>query len=148
MKIYGQMPLQLFRETHPPCSNSMLTSFCIRIVPVLPNLTAPAIIIGLQRPWGIALSEGEKIIVAENGSHCILIISSNGEKISYGSKSSAPSQLNCPKGVAVDVQGSILVSDYRNSRVLKLSPTGKLLQTVGTKRNGPLRFYCTRGIAV
>ena len=117
-------------------------------VPVLPNLTAPAIIIGLQRPWGIALSEGEKIIVAENGSHCILIISSNGEKISYGSKGSAPCQFNCPEGVAVDVQGNILVSDYRNSRVLKVSPTGKLLQTVGSKSNGPLQFSYPRGIAV
>ena len=118
-------------------------------VPVLPNLTVPTNTIGgLQRPWGIALSEGGEIIVAENGGHCISIISANGEKKSFGRIGSAPGQFNCPEGVAVDVEGIIFVCDYRNSCVKKLSSTGKLLQTVSKSGHKTLQFSYPRGIAV
>ena len=118
-------------------------------VPVLPNLTVPTNTIGgLQRPWGIALSEGGEIIVAENGGHCISIISANGEKKSFGRIGSAPGQFNCPEGVAVDVEGIIFVCDYRNNCVKKLSSTGKLLQTVSKSGHKTLQFSYPRGIAV
>ena len=117
-------------------------------VPVLLNLTVPTNTIGgLQHPWGIALSEGGEIIVAENGGHCISIISANGEKKSFGRIGSAPGQFNCPEGVAVDAQGNILVSDYGNSHIQKLSSTGKLLQRVDKSGNG-LQFSHPSGIAV
>ena len=118
-------------------------------VPVLPNLTAPTNTIGgLQWPWGIALSEGGEIIVAENGGHCISIISTGGEKKSFGSKGSGYGQLNRPEGVAIDTQGNILICDYENDRIQKFSPTGKFLQSVGTNGNGPLQFSRPVGIAV
>ena len=118
-------------------------------VPVLPNLAAPTSTIGgLQHPWGIALSEGGEMIVAENTGHYISIISAGGEKKSFGSKGSGPGQFSHPEGVAIDTQGSILICDYQNNRIQKLSPTGKFLQSVGTKGNGPLQFSYPVGIAV
>ena len=116
---------------------------------VLPNLTAPTNKTeGLKGPWGIALSEGGDMIVAEHNGHCISIISANGEKKSFGSYGSVPGQFSHPKGVAIDTQGNILVCDYENDRIQKFSPTGKFLQSVGTKGSGPLQFYEPIGIAV
>ena len=51
--------------------------------------------------------------------------------------------------VAVAPDGSFFVSDgYRNSRVLKFSPTGEFLLQWGTKGNGPGQFELPHGIAL
>lgn len=51
--------------------------------------------------------------------------------------------------VAVAADGSFFVSDgYRNSRVVKFSPTGAFLLQWGTKGSGPGQFEVPHGIAV
>ena len=117
-------------------------------VPVLPNLTAPTIINGLQWPWGIAISEGEEIIVAEKDGHLISVIRNDGEKKSFGGKGSGPGQFNSPTGVTIDAKGNILVSDHLNHRIQQFSPNCKFLQSVGTGGSGDLQFARPVGIAV
>ena len=52
VKTYGQMPLQLFREPHPPRSkNSMLTSFRIRIGSALRWLSTSPTILKVASPY-------------------------------------------------------------------------------------------------
>ena len=118
-------------------------------VTLLPNLTAPANIIGdLNMPFGIAVREGGQMVVVERGCHCVSVVSRNGEKKSFGTRGSAPGQFYCPEGVAIDVGGNILVADYGNHRIQQLSSTGKHLRTVGACGSGPLQFQRPVGIAV
>ena len=138
----GEHQLHILIEEQP-ILNSPFT------VTVLPNLTAPANIIGdLKKPWGIAVREGGQMVVAEHGSHCVSVVSGNEEKKSFGTFGSAPGQFNSPEGVAIDAGGNILVADFSNDRVQQLSSTGKHLRTVGACGNGPLQFKGLVGIAV
>ena len=141
-QVTGEHQLHILIGEHP-ILNSPFT------VTVLPNLTAPANIIGdLKQPRGIAVREGGEVVVAEHGGHCVSVVSGNGEKKSFGTPGSAPGQFIYPQGVAIDAGGKIIVADFGNSRIQQLSSTGKHLRTVGTCGSGPLQFQCPVGIAV
>ena len=141
-QVTGEHQLHILIEEHP-ILNSPFT------VTVLPNFTAQTNIIGdLRAPFGIAVREGGEIVVAERSSHCISIISGNGEKKSFGTHGSGPGQFDRPEGVAIDNGGNILVADYGNHCIQQFSSTGKHLRTVGTEGSGPLQFYNPGGIAV
>ena len=134
-----QLHIQIYEH---PILNSPFT------VTVLPNLTAPANIIGdIKMPWGIAVREGGEVVVAERDANCVSIISRNGEKKSFGT-CGAPGQFNSPEGVAVDAVGNILVADFGNHRIQQFSYTGKHLRTVGVWGSGSLQFKFPGGIAV
>ena len=141
-QVTGEHQLHILIDEHP-ILNSQFT------VTVLPNLTAPANIIGdLREPWGIAVREGGEVVVAEHGGNCVSIISRNRERRSFGTRGSAPGHFNRPEGVAVDAVGNILVADTLNHRIQQLSSTGKHLRTVGVSGSGPLQFRYPGGIAV
>lgn len=53
-----------------------------------------------------------------------------------------------PKGVATDGNGNIYATDYSANRVVKYSPTGKLLLNWGSKGSRPGQFDSPDGIAV
>ena len=144
----GEHQLHILVEEQPIC-NSPFT------VTVLPNLTAPAKVIGdLKEPWGIAFGEGGQIVVSEFNGHQVSIISEGGEKISFGGFGvfsgdfHYPGHFQCPVGVAVEAGGKILVADNGNHRIRKFSQTGKYLQTVGACGSGPLQFKHPVGLAV
>ena len=141
-QVTGEHQLHILIGEHP-ILNSPFT------VTVLPNLTAPANIIGdLKWPCGIAVREGGEVVVAEHDGHCVSVVSGNGEKKSFGTRGSAPGQFNRPEGVAIDAGGKIIVADSGNHRIQQLSSTGKHLRTVGTLGSGPLQFKFPVGIAV
>ena len=141
-RLIGRHQLHILIEERP-ILNSPFT------VTILPNLTAPANIIGdLNRPWGIAVREGGEVVVAEWGGYYVSMISANGEKKSFGSSGSAHGQFNGPAGVAIGAGGNILVVDFSNCRIQQFSSTGKHLKTVGTRGSGPLQFQNPLGIAV
>ena len=141
-QVTGEHQLHILKEEHP-ILNSPFT------VTVLPNITAPANIIGdLNRPYGIAVRAGGEVVVAEQSGHCVSIISGSGEKKSFGTRGSGPGQFSYPRGVAIDTGGNILVADYCNHRIQQLSSTGKHLRTVGTQGSGPLQFSSPEGITV
>ena len=140
--VTGEHQLHILIGEHP-ILNSPFT------VTVLPNLTAPANIIGdLKKPWGIAVREGGEVVVAEFDDHCVSVVSGNGEKKSFGTRGSAPGQFISPVGVAIDAGGKIIVADYNNHRIEQMSSTGKHLRTVGTCGTGPLQFQHPAGVAV
>ena len=141
-QVTGEHQLHILIEEHPILSSPFT-------VTVLPNFTAPTNIIGdLNRPWGVAVREGGEVVVAEYGGTCVSIISGNGEKKSFGTHGSGPGQFAGPKGIAIDNEGNILVTDCYNHRIQQLSSTGKHLRTVGTEGSGPLQFQYPRGITV
>ena len=86
---------------------------------------------GVRYPWGIAFCSKGNIVVAERGGHCISIFNSKGEKIkSFGSQGSGNGQFNSPEGVSVDDGDNILVSDYGNNRIQKVTSCGKFIAAV------------------
>ena len=137
----GEYQLHILIEEQP-ILNSPFT------VTIIPNLTAPADIIGhLEKPWGIAIMEGGQMVVAEFSCACISIFRKEKKK-SFGAEGSGPGQFNQPKGVEIDVRGNILVADCDNHRIQQLSSTGKHLETVGACGSEPLQFRNPGGIAV
>ena len=141
-QLIGRHQLHILIEEQP-ILNSPFT------VTILPNLTAPANIIGdLDMPFGIAVREGGEVVVAEFGGHCVSMISANGEKKLFGSHGSAHGQFSCPEGVAIDAGGNILVAEWNNNRIQQFSSTGKHLKRVGTLGSGPLQFQYPVGIDI
>ena len=137
----GEHQLHILVDEQPIC-NSPFT------VTVLPNLTAPAKVIGdLKGPWGIAFRGGQ-IVVSEFEGHHVSIINDGGQKKSFGACGSSPGRFQCPLGVAVDAGGNILVADHWNHRIQKFSPVGQHLQTVGARGSGSLQFQHPVGLAV
>ena len=107
------------------------------------------IISGLNRPWGVAVTKNQDIVVAENNAHCITILNKEGRKIkSFGTQGTKEGQFNYPCGVAISHDGHILVTDEH--RLQKLTFEGDCVKSVGSSEigNGPLQFNENRGITV
>jgi glucose/arabinose dehydrogenase len=67
----------------------------------------------------------------------------------------AAAQFDRPTGVAVDGEGSIIIADYGNQRVRKLTPDGTVSTLAGSGREGfadgtgaAAQFDCPEGVAV
>ena len=118
-------------------------------VTVLPNLTAPASIIGgLKQPRSVAVKVGGEMVVAEQDSNCVSTIKENRRKILFGGSGSEPLQSCDPAGVAIDSDGNVVLADLGNNSIQWLSSTGKSLKTVGTKGSEPLQFQSPVDIAI
>ena len=124
--------------------------FTLRIIPSPEMRGKPVnIISGLNRPWGVAVTKNQDIVVAENGAHCITILNKEGRKVkSFGTKGTKKGQFNYPCGVAISQDGYILVTDEH--RLQKLTFEGVCVKSVGSSKigNGPLQFNENRGITV
>ena len=109
-------------------------------VTVIKKLGTPIkTISGVKKPWGVAINQRRKVIVAESGGHCVTIFNPTGEKLrSFGSKGSGHGQFKDPRGVAVDDDGNILVADTGNNRIQKLTIDGKFITAVGKVGREPL----------
>jgi tripartite motif-containing protein 2/3/tripartite motif-containing protein 71 len=111
------------------------------------KLGAPVKVIGgLNNPWGVVLNQRGEIIVAESRGHCISIFSPTGEKLrSFGSQGSGKGQFSCPRGVAVDDDGNILVVDSGNNRIQKFTSDGNFVVAVG---KGTVNLINSIGISI
>ena len=64
-------------------------------------------------------------MVTEWGGDCVSVFSPSGEKLqSFGKHGSGQGEFDCPRGVAVDGEGNILVSDGGNHRIQKFTAEG------------------------
>lgn len=94
----------------------------------------------LNRPAGLGVnSDGSRVYAVDIGgssydTHRILVYDGKtGEKLSeIGKRGSAPGELNLPRDVSVDKDGSLYVVDGGNFRVEKFSPEGKFISTFGS----------------
>jgi len=81
---------------------------------------------------GIDIDNSNKMYLTTTD-HLLLICNSDGTIAkSIGGFGSAPQQFNQPKGLAVDSEGRILVSEYANSRVQILDADGNHLSFIGS----------------
>jgi len=65
-----------------------------------------------------------------------------------GSEGQGNGQFFRPNGVAVDLEGNILVTEGRNNRVQIFRPDGNFLTKFGSAGTGPSQFDRPSGIAV
>ena len=106
-------------------------------------------IIGLNRPWGVAVSKSGEVVVSEHHSHCISVYSREGKKIRlFGSKGSSAGQFQYPRGVAITSDNHILIADTTNNRIQMFTMDGWFLTSVGQEGQEPLQFRHPSGIAV
>ena len=103
-------------------------------VTVIRKIGTPIKIIdNMGAPQGIAFSQQNEMVVAEYREHQITIISPSLDiDKRFGSGGTEDGQFNHPCGVAVDDDGSILVTDQKNGRIQKFNSHGKYI----TKVNG------------
>ncbi len=78
-------------------------------------------------PGGIAIDLQGRIVVADTGSHRILVCERRGNRLacdSFGGLGTAPGRFDMPTGVDVDHFGRIWVADTNNHRVQVCDDTG------------------------
>lgn len=116
----------------------------------------------LASPMGVAVSKNGIVYVCDElGWNAVHVYNPESKEIvakvvgsasRFQHRSSVPEE-KCwhPSGIAIDQEGNIILSDTDSHRVLKFSPKGNLLKTVGTKYvkgNRPGEFSSPKGIAV
>jgi DNA-binding beta-propeller fold protein YncE len=107
----------------------------------------------LKTPHGLRIGPDRNVWVTDIGNHQVLKFDPEGKLLlSLGKKGmpgTAPDQFDRPTDVAVTPTGEFYVSDgYGNSRVLKFSAEGKLLQQWGKKGKGPGEFNLPHAICL
>jgi len=76
-----------------------------------------------SKPSGIAVSvDGKYIVVSDYNNHSIQVIQSNGTPIAaFGSRRPGPGRLLFPRNISLLSDGSLLIADSGNNRIVKLS---------------------------
>ena len=85
-------------------------------------------------PYGVAVSDGDEIVVADNLNHRVQVFDSNGTFLrSFGHKGENAGEFKNPTGIAINKDRNILVSEYYNHRVQIFSWEGRHLGSFGGK---------------
>jgi peptidylamidoglycolate lyase len=104
-------------------------------------------------PHGLSVDRNDNVWVTDVALQQVFKFSHDGQLLltvgERGMAGNDATHFNQPTEVAVAADGSFYVSDgYRNTRVMKFSPTGAFLFQWGTKGSGPGEFDLPHGAAV
>ena len=105
-------------------------------------------ITGLNKPWGIDVTDDGLMIVSEFEGDSITVLDREEKRNSFGSKGSGRGQFNSPTGIAVTSNGTILVSDTGNHQIQELTMEGECIACVGEIGKHPLQFQDPKGITI
>ena len=95
----------------------------------------------LSRPYGIAATPENDIIITDYENHRVIRFSSQGiYKNHFGSLGNSPGFFNYPTDVIVDCNGFIYVADEKNTRVQKFSAQGEFLLSFGDQESDDQRL--------
>ncbi len=86
----------------------------------------------LQKPYGVAVSNGEKVYVTESSGGRVFVFDLKNSKLSFIGSSSFGS-LASPLGIASDSAGNVYVSDVMQKAVLVFNPNGDMILSIGEK---------------
>ena len=96
----------------------------------------------------MAVNQKGEILVAERRGHCVSIFSPTGDKLeSFSSQGSGPGKLLEPRGIMVDSNDNVLVTDV-NHRIQKFSSKHKFIMSAGNKGSNHLQFHYPFGLAI
>ena len=87
-----------------------------------------------EHPLGVAVSDGDEIVVADCGNHRVQVFDSNGAFLrSFGHKGKNAGEFNRLFGIATDKDRKIFVADSDNNKIQILSWEGRHLGSFGGK---------------
>ena len=93
-------------------------------------------------PYGVAVSDGDEIVVADQLNHRVQVFDSNGTFLrSFGRKGENAGEFNCPTGIAIGKDRKIFVADRFNHRIQIFSWEGRHLGSFGGKGSLDNQFY-------
>ncbi|MGD9893907.1 MAG: flippase activity-associated protein Agl23, partial [Dehalococcoidia bacterium] len=112
--------------------------------------------VGLNEPWGVAADGSGNVFVADTWNHRIVQLDSGlrfvrawgGPSATGQTADPAPLELYGPRGLAIDGDGNLWVTDTGHNRVLKFSPDGEPLGQFGGPGSEPGQFSEPVGIAL
>ena len=85
-------------------------------------------------PMGVAVSDRDEILVADNENHRVQVFDSNGTFLTYfGRKGENTGEFNEPVGIAIDKGRNIFISEWNNHSVQIFSWEGKNLHSFGSQ---------------
>ena len=127
------------------------TSLVIPINPYLDNITPLYILEPVfNRPWGVAVSDDNHVIVTENNGNGITILDGERKRLrSFGAtRRNRSFQFFYPSGVAITSDNFILVADG-NHKIQKVGMAdGKCIASVGRTGSELLQFSYPAGIVI
>ena len=89
-----------------------------------------------------------KLYVPDVGNHRVNVFDLSGKALfQFGSRGTAPGQLNNPEAAKFDSAGRLFVSDLRNDRIQVFDALGRHLAIIGGPGTGPGQFKSPAGIA-
>jgi sugar lactone lactonase YvrE len=114
-------------------------------------------------PFGVAMDGEGSIIIADTYNHrvrkftrvgTVSTLAGSGNE-GFADGAGAAAQFDCPIGVAVDGEGSIIITDYHNHNVRKITPDGTVSTLAGSGSEGfadgagaAAQFHCPSAVAV
>ena len=86
----------------------------------------------LKYPLGVAVTDGDEIVVTDENNHRVQVFDSNGTFLrSFGHKGENAGEFSHPFGIVIDKDRNIFVSEWGNHRVQILSWEGRHLGSFG-----------------
>ena len=89
-------------------------------------------------PWGVAVDPTGQIYVADTWNGRIQVFDADGRFLrkwgmfaTTNGELGDPMSLFGPRGIAIDLDGNLLVADTGNKRIIRFSPAGEMLGQVG-----------------
>ena len=138
------------RELHVQINDKEINGspFTINMYPDPTRLGCPVrVVIGLDKPYGIAYNSRGEMIVSEYGGNRVSIFDNKKQKVrTFGSHGDKPYQMICPKGIAVDDMGNIYVSSQH--KLQKFTSSGELIKCVGGEGGKEGEFDDPRGVTL
>ena len=85
-------------------------------------------------PLGVAVSDGDEIVVADQGNHRVQVFDSNGTFLrSFGHKGVNAGEVKHPVGIAIDNGRNIFILEWDTTRVRMFSWEGRNLGSFGSQ---------------
>ena len=106
-----------------------------------------------QGPDDIAFDSTGNVYVAcvgDSNDHCVEVftVDEHMHRGKIGKKGDGNGELNWPRGISIDSNDVVYVTEWNNCRVSVFTCEGKFLESFGTEGSGPGQFNVPRGIAV
>ena len=100
-------------------------------------------------PLGVAVSDGDEIVVADECNHRVQVFDSNGTFLrSFGHRGENAGEFTFPFGIAIYKNKNIFVTDYENHRVQIFSWEGRHLGSFGGKGSLDSQLLNPRGLSL